>query len=674
MHLLENQLGKVAWVRCHEGKDRKVIFQNRELAGEGLAELLIKYKNDDPLILALPRGGVPVAAEVARKLEVPLDVLIVRKIGAPFDSEVALGGICEETDALWNKTLLSHLALKPEDLKRALSIEKNKIQEQILLFRQGRRLGSLQKKFVILIDDGLATGATMAAAIQYLKAKQVAKIVVAVPVAAKSTANKLRKRINELITLQQKQELGSVGKWYENFEQVSDQDVVKILSERKENLLNLADERFVSLSKEKNRGLYEAIEKDMVGFKSERDFDRLIQNVKDKRVVMLGEASHGTEEFYLVRRLISQCLIKDHGFKFIAVEGDWPDAYRLHRYIQRGEGLDARSVLIHNHRWPTWMWANEETVKLAESLRKSKAGFYGLDVYSLYESIEQVNKFIENSYPDFLDEFKKSYACFQPFEGDEISYARSLFRYPPGCEKEALTNLQKLLSLRLERGGLQGEELFNSQQNARIVAHAEAYYRAMLKGDAASWNIRDHHMMDTLSLLLEKQGSGAKAIVWAHNTHIGDYRATDMKAAGYVNLGGLAREKYGDENVALIGFGTYKGEVLAGKAWGGPEQVMLLPPAQNESYEFYFHQVAQAKKTDQFYLMLENKKELSSKKGHRAVGVVYDPGQERQGNYVPTELSKRYDAFVFIDQTHALKSLHSRFAQGEFPDTWPSGL
>jgi erythromycin esterase-like protein/dienelactone hydrolase len=421
--------------------------------------------------------------------------------------------------------------------------------------------------------------------------------------------------------------------------------------------------------------LDEAIEKEMIEIESEDDFDSLIESVKDTRVVMLGEASHGTEEFYQLRRLISQRLIKEHGFKFIAVEGDWPDAYRLNKYIQTGEGQSAKQVLMHNHRWPTWMWANDEVAKLAEWMRTYHVGFYGLDVYSLFESIDEVVKYLKVHRPDLASEIEHRYACFDLYEGDEISYARSLWKDPAGCESEVLLNLQNLLELRVQDVAQGADALFNSQQNARIVRNAEAYYRAMFGSDASSWNVRDSHMMETLDLLLERAGEGAKAIVWAHNTHVGDYRATDMKENGYINIGGLARQKYGADNVALVGFGTFQGSVLAGAAWGSAEQVMTLPMPPEESYEHHFHKAAVQASVNQFYLLLEDKTHtpFAQKMGHRAIGVVYDPRHEKRGNYVPTELSKRYDAFVFVDQSHALKSLHIPFALGEFPETWPMG-
>ena len=417
------------------------------------------------------------------------------------------------------------------------------------------------------------------------------------------------------------------------------------------------------------------IENQLIELKRNLDLDPLINAIKDKRVVMLGEASHGTYEYYQIRRVISQRLIQDHGFKFIAVEGDWPDAYRLHRYIQKGEGESARRTLMHNHRWPTWMWANEEIVRLAEWMRGHKAGFYGLDVYSLFESIDEVTHYLRIHAPKLAEEVERQYACFDPYEKDEIAYAKSLIQYPGGCKNAVLYTLKKVLELQLEKTNGNGEELFSSQQNAYIIANAEDYYRSMLMGDEQSWNIRDGHMMETLNRLLERGGESAKAIVWAHNTHIGDYRATSMREAGYINIGGLARESYGEDNVALIGFGSDHGEVLAGSAWGAPEEVMPLPPAIPESYEYYFHKVAEKRRLNQFYLMFKEKTQtpFALTRGHRAVGVVYNPHHERLGNYVQTELSKRYDAFIYIDKTHALKSLHAIPVRGEFPETWPTG-
>lgn len=650
-------------------------FYDRRHAGRLLAEKLKMYKIENPLIFALPRGGVPVAAEVALALEAPLDILAVRKIGAPFQPEVAVGAVCEDEKPLWRTRLLSSLGLKPEDLSNSVSAEIKKMRQQIEIFRKGKNFPVVKGRTVIVIDDGLATGATMWAAITFLKNHAASKIVIAAPVAGTKTVQQFQKSRSDVVITFETEDLNSVGEWYEDFSQVSNEEVIQLLNEHK----SASGEKSKSkISHKQAVSLDAAIKMAMVPVTNEIDYFQLIQSIKEARVVMLGEASHGTQEFYQVRRFISQQLIKNHGFKFIAVEGDWPDADRLNKYIRSGAGGSAHKTLMHNHRWPAWMWANDEMVKLAEWMRSHhRAGFYGLDIYSMFESVQEVINFVEIENPILAKEIKERYACFDRYQNDEVAYARSLSEYPAGCAAQVLKNLDRILKLRLENISHDQEALFSSQQNARVVANAENYYRAMIKGDASSWNVRDEHMLEVLEQLLEKHGPDSKGIVWAHNTHIGDYRATDMNEDGYVNLGGLARQTYGEQNVALVGFGTYQGQVLAGTAWGRSEQVMTLPPAQVGSYEHHFHQVLKAEKNNlnQAYVLLDDKSHtaFAQRLGHRAVGVVYNSNQEYRGNYVPTELSKRYDAFIFIDQTTALKSLHAISVYGEIPETWPSG-
>lgn len=276
----------------------------------------------------------------------------------------------------------------------------------------------------------------------------------------------------------------------------------------------------------------------------------------------------------------------------------------------------------------------------------------------------------------------EGYNCFESFERSEMSYAESLFKLPNGCAEEVISNLRELLRLRLQDTTLSKKQLFDVQQNARVINNAEKYYRTMLSGGADSWNIRDHHMLETLEQLLQHhQQNGkadSKAIVWAHNTHIGDYHATDMADAGYLNLGGLAREKFGVENVYLVGFGTHHGKVTAGKAWKTPQETMVLPVAQAGTYEDYFHKATvnlEAKQILTTFNHLEKSSPLYHKLGHRAVGVVYDPEYEKHGhNYVPTELANRYDSFIFVDETNALRPLGTTESKNQFPETYPLGF
>jgi erythromycin esterase len=426
-----------------------------------------------------------------------------------------------------------------------------------------------------------------------------------------------------------------------------------------------------------------AVERQALPLRDKKDLKLLLQRLSSAKIVMLGEASHGTQEFYEWRRLISQELIAHHGFHFIAVEGDWPACYQLNRFVKGEIPGNAKDALSNFQRWPTWMWANTDIIELAHWLRYhnqevgsiDQAGFYGLDVYSLFESIEEVLKQCEKLSPTLAAKIRDRYECFEAFNRDERFYAKSLSNFPEGCEDEVLNNLRDLLQLRVDKIR-QSESLFDAQQNARIVANAESYYRAMVLGGEDSWNIRDRHMMDTLDSLLKHSGPDSKAIVWAHNTHIGDYRATDMVTQGQVNIGGLAREKYGNSQVQLVGFSTYEGKTTASRAWNGPTLSTTVPPAMLGSYEAVFHQVAKRSRMDNFILPLRDKSEeaLARVLGHRAIGVVYNPLTERYGNYVPTSLSNRYDAMIFLDHTHALTALPQKFNRKDIPETWPQGL
>lgn len=436
--------------------------------------------------------------------------------------------------------------------------------------------------------------------------------------------------------------------------------------------------------------------------RSPSDLQSVIDRVKDSRVVMLGESTHGTEDFYRWRALISEWLIVKHGFNFIAVEGDWPSCRPLHRYIlSTGDGGSARQAIEGFRRWPTWMWANTEVTRLAEWLKSHnarvapslRAGFYGLDVYSLFESMDAVIQELEKVNLFHAKQARLRYACFGPYGRDEQAYIRSLARMSKDCERQVVDALRDLLRMRLETSpasllGVEEDALFHAQQNARVVMNAEKYYRAMIHADDDSWNVRDRHMLDSLEWLLERHDRGAradgtgrtaptKAIVWAHNTHIGDYRATSMRERGLINLGGLARERFGRDQVALVGFGTYDGAVTASHAWNGPIETMRVPPAKEGSYEAVFHDICRVQRYPGFSLAFDPRdpsacEALSQTRGHRAIGVVYDPEHERWTNYVPTELARRYDAFIFVDRTQALQPYLLPVGEHEIPDTWPN--
>jgi erythromycin esterase len=413
-----------------------------------------------------------------------------------------------------------------------------------------------------------------------------------------------------------------------------------------------------------------------------KDLQPLIERIGDARIVMLGEASHGTHEYYTWRSHISKTLIKEKGFNFIAVEGDWPDCYEINRFI-KGMHPDAHAavnVLRSFDRWPSWMWGNWEVAALAEWLKihnlalrsGSKAGFYGLDVYSLWDSMDVIIGYLEKTDPAAAEVAREAYRCFEPHRSDEgQSYVRALQFVPDTCEDEVLDLLRKIR----ERRAIQEneEETFSLEQNALIAVNAEKYYRSMLSGSSESWNVRDRHMMETLERLMDLHGEGSRAIVWEHNTHIGDARATDMSHEGMINIGQLARETYGEDQVVLVGFGSYEGTVIAGASWGAEMKVMDVPPSRRGSWEYYLHMCSPENRL----LVMNNFQSrtfLERYFDHRAIGVVYRPMYEKYGNYVPSILPVRYDAFIYIDKTKALHPLNMPLRSGRVPDTYPFGV
>ena len=413
------------------------------------------------------------------------------------------------------------------------------------------------------------------------------------------------------------------------------------------------------------------------------DLDPLLERIGAARFVLLGEASHGTAEYYTWRAEISRRLIVERGFQFLAVEGDWPACERLDAYIRGRDdaGADARDVLNAFDRWPTWMWANEEIAELAEWLRAHnrslpedrRVGFHGLDVYSLWDSLYSVLGYLRRSAPEALDAARRAFACFEPFGEDAQDYARATAFVPHSCEDEVVELLAQLRRAVHAAQGRGREAAFRAEQNALVIKNAEAYYRTMVGGGPESWNVRDRHMAETLERLARFYGPESKGIVWEHNTHIGDARYTDMADDGMVNIGQLARERWGPEEVVLVGFASHRGTVIAGRAWDAPMERMDVPPARGGSWEDLIHGAVER---DALFLFEGPRAPATvlEPRGHRAIGVVYRPQYERLGNYVPTVLTRRYDALLYLDETSALHPLPVQPSpREEVPETFPSG-
>ena len=428
--------------------------------------------------------------------------------------------------------------------------------------------------------------------------------------------------------------------------------------------------------------LIELVKRNSHQLRTPVDLDPLMEKISDAKYVLLGEASHGTHEYYTWRTKITKRLILEKHFSFIAVEGDWPDCYRLNRYVKNypDSGKSAFDVLHEFNRWPTWMWANWEIVELAEWLREhnkklpleKKVGFYGLDVYSLSESLEAIMKYLEKTDHHAFESAKKAVKCFDLYGKEGESYAHSNNLVPKACQNEVVDLLKEIRN-KISQYNTDHETVFSTEQNAWVAVYAESYYRAMIKGGASSWNIRDKHMVETLNRLMKFHGSKAKAIVWEHNTHIGDARATDMKNEGMFNVGELITYEHEKQGIVKVGFGSYKGTVIAGRKWGDEIHRMVVPEGIDGSWEYILHNAG----AENYLLLMDKWKDeplFNQLMGHRAIGVVYNPALERLGNYVPSILPFRYNAFIFFDETKALHPLHIKPDGHQIPETYPWGV
>ena len=407
------------------------------------------------------------------------------------------------------------------------------------------------------------------------------------------------------------------------------------------------------------------------------DLGALAERAGKARVVLIGEASHGTSEFYRMRARLTRELIENHGFTIVGIEGDWPDVSMLDRHVRGWEGPDLSEPPFS--RFPEWMWRNRETLEFVEWLREfnaerpmaRRAGMHGLDLYSLYNSIQAVLDYLDEVDPAAAARARQRYGCFSPWEKDPAVYGRATVTgQRDDCEDEVLAELSDLLRSRLDYRAHDGEALFDTEQNARLIRDAERYYRVMYLGSRESWNLRDRHMFETLQSVIAHR-DGGRAVVWAHNSHVGNARATEMGMRGELNIGQLAREEFGDA-ACLVGFGTHHGTVAAASNWGEPMEIKKVRPSLPESYEAVFHEGAPAN----FVLSLPDAKrdplgrELASPRLQRAIGVIYRPETERISHYFQTVLPEQFDEYIWLDETRAVDALDGE-AAGALPDGHP---
>jgi erythromycin esterase-like protein/predicted phosphoribosyltransferase len=638
-------------------------FRDRAEAGRALGLRLRDHaRPGGAVVLGLAPGGVPVAAEVANALGAPLDAFLVRDLPVPGHDELSFGAITTGGLRVLNTRLLDSLALPADWIEAVDAKERRELERRERVYRGDRPPPDLTGHTAILVDDGTATPATLQAAVLAIREDDPACVVVAIPVPEPDVLAALRDEADDVVSVKTPEPFRAAHTWFEDFRLPSDEEIRALLE----------------------RAPRPPAERGLDGVQPLRgeldDYDGLVDRARGVRFVLIGEASHGTDEFYRERAEITRRLIAEAGFTAVAVEADWPDAYRVNRYVQ-GEGTDtsAEEALGDFRRFPTWMWRNTVVEEFVTLLREyddvlpkgaPRIGFYGLDLYSLHTSMEAVVRLLEQVDPEAAERARERYACFDHFGRDPQVYA-----YETGlggaesCEAQAVAQLVELQQLR----GVAEEDRFYAEQNARLVANAEEYYRSMFRGGIESWNLRDTHMADTLDALvahLERTtGEPAKVVVWAHNSHLGDARATELGQAGEINLGQLVRERAGAESALLIGFTTFSGTVTAASDWDRPAERKRVRRALPGSWEELFH----GRDEDRF---LVDPARIPGRRIERAIGVVYRPETERASHYFQARLADQFDAVIHIDETHALEPLGVPGGRpaGDVAETYPWGV
>jgi erythromycin esterase-like protein len=600
-----------------------------------------------------------------------------------------MGALARDGRVVVNDDILRALRITPQQLRDVAEREGRELSRREAAYRGGRPPLELAGKTVILVDDGLATGASMFAAVQALREMEPAEIVIAVPAAPESTCREFAGIVDDVVCASMPTPFLAVGESFWDFRQVTDDEVRELLT------MPTTGVGTARIRIAETPG--EVIDRTAVDAPSGLPPRGALEEiVGDARIVLIGESSHGTHEFYQARAEITKWLIEEKGFCAVAAEADWPDAYRVNRYV-RGHGDDASAdqALSGFERFPAWMWRNTVVRDFVDWLHahngecrvkgEREAGFYGLDLYSLHRSMQEVIDYLENVDPAAAARARERYACFDHTSADDGQAYGFAAAFGAGlsCERQAVDQLVDMHRNAVEWGRRDGllaeDELFYAQQNAQTVRNAEVYYRAMFGGRVTSWNLRDQHMAQTLQALqahLDRHdGEPARIVVWAHNSHVGDARATEVGSDGQLTLGQLVREHYGDES-RLVGFTTYTGTVTAASEWGGLAERKFVRPALNGSVEELFHEVDRPEFLVSAIISHAAREPLDTVRLGRAIGVIYLPATERQSHYYHVRPGDQFDAIIHIDETRALEPLAvtSQWVAGETPETYPTGL
>lgn len=676
-------------IKLREDSARR-IFRDRREAGQAMAELLGHYRgHEEVIVLGLPRGGIPVAWEVAAALGAPLDALVVRKLGVPDNPEFAFGALATGGRIVLADDVVRALRLTSDQIRAVAEDEAAELARREAAYRGSRGPLDVAGRTVILVDDGLATGSSMFAAIEAIRAQEPLRIVVAVPAAPESTCRELAAMVDEVVCATIPSPFRAVGASYWDFTQVTDEQV--------HTLLNTPTTGSPSSAPDPVQAIRACAIHAPDGIPPLEHFDDLIGTAS---IVLFGESTHGTHEFYSARAEMTKWLIEHRGFDAVAIEGDWPDAARVNRYVHaRGSDTTAEEALRGFERFPAWMWRNTVVRDFVDWLRdhndeqvrndERTTGFYGLDLYSLHRSMNEVVRYLERTDRAAAQRAKTRYGCFgEADSGDGQAYGYgAAFGAGKTCEDQAVTQLvemQRKSLAEFSTGTDAAEELFDALRNAWSVRDAELYYRTMFGDHTASWNLRDKHMADTLDALREHLIRGQRPtgvtrapriVVWAHNSHVGDARATEFGAEGQITLGQLMRQRHG-AHCRAIGSSTYYGSVTAAQEWGGTAVHETVRPALPSSMETLLHDAG----IGEFLVRLDTGDAAADTLGQprlqRAIGVVYRPGTERQSHYFHTRAADQFDALIHIDRTTALQPLEptSIWSAQRTPETYPTGL
>jgi erythromycin esterase-like protein/predicted phosphoribosyltransferase len=655
-------------------------FLDRGEAGRALGiRLAALTHRSDVTVVAVRAGGVPVAYEVARALGAPLEWLPVAAIGVPGGRGGAIGAVAYHGAEVIDERLIAslgvpHALVRQEAARARLSLERGGS------LAVCAPIATARSRTVVVVDDGLVEASIAEAAVLALRGLGAGRVIVAAPAGSRAVRERLRVVADDAICLATLDPFVAVADQFERCPHVTEADIREYF--------RLAG-RQSSGESNTPAELIRARAQRLTGDQS--DYDRLLDGIGDARIVLIGGATHGTHEFYRERALMTRRLIRDKHFAAVAVEADWPDAYRVNRYVL-GAGADVEAVdaLAGFQRFPTWMWRNADVLDFVGWLRARndacdpdrRAGFYGLDLYSLRASIDAVLVYLAKVDPAAAERARRRYACFDRFDGEMQAYAYATGSgLAESCEQDVVSQLMDLRRRRADYAGRNGrvapDDLFFAEQNAKLVTHAEEYYRTMLRGRRDSWNLRDRHMAATLGDLLDfldRTRPGARIVVWAHNSHVGDARATEMGEQGELNLGQLVRERFAGDAI-LVGFTTSTGTVTAATEWDAPAQRKDLRRPLPGSCEWLLHETG----VPRLLLPLRTDPDLAglfeAPRLERAVGVLYLPQSERASHYFHARLSEQFDYVVHVDHTRAVEPLERTGEwAAEVAETYPSGL